>query len=160
MLLWGLSDPGSERLRCFSIKLPSIKLLWPSGGKYPRHAQNPLSGEWIKILSITHYALSPHPTLTSTSVYHSSHRWTVMPPKWPLVPKSQVKHYFTISTAWNESKWWACDASKFNRISYYGSQKCIGRQMDIIQTQPNGFKVSDRLSSNIHMEQVLHVWYS
>ena len=32
-----------------------------SGGISPRHAQNPLSGERRKTLSITHHALSPHP---------------------------------------------------------------------------------------------------
>ena len=33
-----------------------------SGGISPRHAQNPLSGERRKTLSITHHALSPPPS--------------------------------------------------------------------------------------------------
>ena len=78
LLLWGLSDPKIAELRemprCFSIKLHSetqvFGRLGISGGRSPRHAlrhaQNPLSGERKKTLSITHHALS----LTSSSVHH------------------------------------------------------------------------------------------
>ena len=49
--------------RSFSIKLHSetqiFGRLGMSGGRSPRHAQNPLSGERRKTLSITHHALSP-----------------------------------------------------------------------------------------------------
>ena len=49
----------------FSIKLHSETQvsghLGMSGGIYPRHAWNPLSGERRRTLSITHHALSPHP---------------------------------------------------------------------------------------------------
>ena len=48
-----------------------------SGGISPRHAQNPLSGERRKTLSITtHHALAITPTLPSSSVHHSSHQLT------------------------------------------------------------------------------------
>ena len=67
LLLWGLSNQRIAELRdmprCFSIKLHSETQvsgrLGMSGGRSPRHAQNPLSGEQRKTLSITHHALSP-----------------------------------------------------------------------------------------------------
>ena len=70
LLLWGLSDPRIAELhempRCFIIKLYSETqvsgCLGMSGGRSPRHAQNPLSGERSKTLSITHHALSPPPS--------------------------------------------------------------------------------------------------
>ena len=74
LLLWGLSDPRIAELRemprCFNIKLHSETQvsgrLGISGGRSPRHAlrhaQNPLSGERKKTLSITHHALSPPPS--------------------------------------------------------------------------------------------------
>ena len=50
----------------FSIKLHSETQvsgrLGMSGGISPRHAQNPLSCERRKTLSITHHALSPPPS--------------------------------------------------------------------------------------------------
>ena len=67
LLLWGLSNPRIAEL-CempwsFSIKMHSETQvsgrLGMSGGRSPRHAQNPLSGERGKTLSITHHALSP-----------------------------------------------------------------------------------------------------
>ena len=69
LLLWGLSDSRIAELhkipRSFSIKLHSETQvsgrLGMSRGRSPRHAQNPLSGEWRKTLSITHHALSPPP---------------------------------------------------------------------------------------------------
>ena len=52
--------------RSFSIKLHSetqvSSRLGMSGGGSPRHAQNPLSGERRKPLSITHHDLSPPPS--------------------------------------------------------------------------------------------------
>ena len=67
LLLWGLSDPRIAELRkmprCFSIKLHSKTQvsvpLGMFGGRSPRYAQNPLSGERRKTLSITLHALSP-----------------------------------------------------------------------------------------------------
>ena len=53
-----------------------------SGGISPRHAQNPLSGERRKTLSITHHALSPQP---------SRFYRIIMSLKRPFVPKSDVK---------------------------------------------------------------------
>ena len=55
LLLWGLSDPRIAELRemprCFNIKLHSETQvsgrLGMSGGRSPRHAQNPLSGKLI-----------------------------------------------------------------------------------------------------------------
>ena len=43
-----------------------------SGGISPRHAQNPLSGERRKTLSITHHALSPHPHIIICTSFISS----------------------------------------------------------------------------------------
>ena len=52
--------------RSFSIKLHSETQvsgrLGMSGGRSPRYAQNPLSGERRKTLLITHHALSPPPS--------------------------------------------------------------------------------------------------
>ena len=66
LLLWGLSDP--------SIKLHSETQvsdnLDMSGGRSPRHAQNPLSGEQRKTLSITHHALSPPPSHHHMYIIH------------------------------------------------------------------------------------------
>ena len=41
-----------------------------SGGISPRHAQNPLSGERMKTLSITHHALSPPPSHHHLYIIH------------------------------------------------------------------------------------------
>ena len=60
------SDVIKKMPRCFSIKFHSetqvSSRLGMSGGRSPRHAQNPLSGEQRKTLSITHHALSPLPS--------------------------------------------------------------------------------------------------
>ena len=60
-------DSGAARnATSFIIKLYSETQvsgrLGMSGGISPRHAQNPLSGERRKTLSITHHALSPPPS--------------------------------------------------------------------------------------------------
>ena len=60
--------------RCFSIKLHSETQvsgrLGMSGDRSPRHAQNPLSGEGRKTLSITHHALSPPPSHHHLYIIH------------------------------------------------------------------------------------------
>ena len=79
-LLWGLSDPRIAELRemprSFSIKLHSETQVSDrqgmSGGRFPRHAQIPLSGERRKKLSITHHALSPHPHIVICTPFISS----------------------------------------------------------------------------------------
>ena len=109
--LWGLSDPRIAELRemprCFSIKLHSetqvTGRLGMSGGRSPRHAQNPLSGEQRKTLSITHHALSPPPSHHHLYIIHlinwlkHFYRITVSL-KRPFVPKSDVKQWFTTTT--------------------------------------------------------------
>ena len=78
LLLWGLSDPRIAELRkmpkSFIIKLYSETQvsgrLGMSGGISPRHAQNPLSGERRKTLSITHHALSPPPSHHHLYIIH------------------------------------------------------------------------------------------
>ena len=81
LLLWGLSDPRIAELRemprCFSIKMHSeTKVsgrLGMSGGRSPRHAQNPLSViNWLQRFYRTTMSL-----------------------KRPFVPKSDVKQWFT-----------------------------------------------------------------
>ena len=68
-----------------------------SGGRFPRHAQNPLSGRQRKTLSITHHALLPPPSHHYLYII-SSHQLTTkifyrntMSLKRPFVPKSDVK---------------------------------------------------------------------
>ena len=111
LLLWGLSDPRIAELRemprSFSIKLHSETQvsghLGMSRGRSPRHAQNPLSGERRKTLSITHYALSPSPSHHRLYIIHlinwlqRSYRIT-MSLKRHFVPKSDVKQWFTTTT--------------------------------------------------------------
>ena len=78
IVLWGLSDPTIAELRemprSFSIKLHSetqdSSRLGMSWGRSPRHAQNPLSGERRKTLSITHHALSPPPSHHHLYIIH------------------------------------------------------------------------------------------
>ena len=104
LLLWGLSDPRIAELRkmSFSIKLHSETQvsgrLGMSGGRSPRHAQNPLSGEGWKTLSITHHALSPSPSHRHLYIISSHQLATIfffyritMSLKRPFVPKSDVK---------------------------------------------------------------------
>ena len=68
---WQLQWPQIKLNHNFTHTLRIIKLysetqvsdrLGMSGGISPRHAQNPLSGEQRKMLSITHHALSPPPS--------------------------------------------------------------------------------------------------
>ena len=108
LLLWGLSDPRIAELRempqSFIIKLYSETQvsgrLGMSGGISPRHAQNPLSGERRKTLSITHHALSPPPSHHHLYIIHLIN-WLqrfyriIMSLKRPFVPKSDVKQLFT-----------------------------------------------------------------
>ena len=78
LLLWGLSDPRIAELRemprSFSIKLHCETQVFGrrgiSVGRYPRHAQNHLSGE------LNNPPCPIIPTLTSLSEHHSSHRLT------------------------------------------------------------------------------------
>ena len=111
LLLWGLSDPRIAELRempqSFIIKLYSETQvsgrLGMSGGISPRHAQNPLSGERKKTLSITHHALSPPPSHHHLYIIHLIN-WLqrfyriIMSFKRPFVPKSDVKQWFTTTT--------------------------------------------------------------
>ena len=111
LLLWGLSDPRIAELRkmpqSFIIKLYSDTQvsgrLGMSGGISPRHAQNPLSGERRKTLSITHHALSPPPSHYHLYIIHLIN-WLqrfyriTMALKRPFVPKSDVKQRFTTTT--------------------------------------------------------------
>ena len=111
LLLWGLSGPRIAELRempqSFIIKLYSETQvsgrLGMSGGISPRHAQNPLSGERRKTLSITHHALSPPPSHHHLYIIHVIN-WLQrfylirMSLKRPFVPKSDVKQLFTTTT--------------------------------------------------------------
>ena len=109
LLLWGLSDPRiaepREMLQSFSIKLHSENQvsghLGMSGGRSPRHAQNPLLGERRKTLSITHHALSPPPShhLYIIHLINWLQRFfyrNTMSLKRPFVPKSGVKQWFKL----------------------------------------------------------------
>ena len=111
LLLWGLSDPRIAELRkmpkSFIIKLYSETQvsgrLGMSRGISPRHAQNTLSGERRKTLSITHHALSPPPSHHHLYIIHLIN-WLqrfyriIMSLKRPFVPKSDVKQWFTTTT--------------------------------------------------------------
>ena len=105
---------GSYPPYCYSWDYPSssIKLhsetqvsgcLGMSGGRSPRHAQNPLSGERRKTLSITHHALSPPPSQHHLYII-SSHQLTAKFLSYynvtqkTFVPKSDVKQWFTTTT--------------------------------------------------------------
>ena len=112
LLLWGLSDPRIAELckmpQSFIIKLYSETQvsgrLGMSGGISPRHAQNPLSGEQRKTLSITHHALSPQPSHYQLYIIHlinwlqRFYRITISL-KRPFVSKSDVKQWFTATTS-------------------------------------------------------------
>ena len=108
LLLWGLSDPRIAELRempqSFSIKLHSDTQvsgrLGMSGSRSPGHAQNPLSGERKKTLSITHYALSlprSHHHLYIIYLINWLQRFycITMSLKRPFVSQSDVKQRFT-----------------------------------------------------------------
>ena len=107
----GLSDPRIAELRempqSFSFKLHSETQisgrLGMSGGISPRHAQNPLSAERRKTLSITHHALSPPPSHHHLYIIHLIN-WLqffyriIMSLKRSFLPKSDVKQWFTTTT--------------------------------------------------------------
>ena len=63
-------------------------------GKNPRHAQNPLSGELKKTLSITHHALSPPPSHHHLYIIHLiswlQGFYPLTMSQRPFVPKSDV----------------------------------------------------------------------
>ena len=61
-MLWGLSDPKIGDSARVSGRLDM------SGGKSPRHAQNPLLGKWRKTISTAHHALSLSITSTPDTV--------------------------------------------------------------------------------------------
>ena len=117
LLLWGLSDPRIAELRkmpqSFFIKLYNETQvsgrLGMSGGISPRHAQNPLSGERRKTLSITHHALSPPPShhLYIIHLINWLQRFyrITMSLKRPFVPKSDVKQRFTTTTTREDASW-------------------------------------------------------
>ena len=96
-----------EMPQSFIIKLYSETQvsgrLGMSGGISPRHAQNPLSGERRKTLSITLHALSPPPSHHHLYIIHLIN-WLqrfyriIMSLKRPFVPKSDVKQWFTTTT--------------------------------------------------------------
>ena len=74
-----------------------------SGGISPRYAQNPLSGEQRKTLTIAHHALSSPPSHHHLYIIHLIN-WLqrfyriTMSLKRPFVPKSDVKQRFTTTT--------------------------------------------------------------
>ena len=91
----------------FSIKLLSKTQfsgrLGMSGGRFPRHAQNPSSGERRKTLSITHHALSAPLSHHHLYIIHLINRLQhfyriTMSLKRPFVPKSGIKQQFTTTT--------------------------------------------------------------
>ena len=64
-----LEMPQSFIIKLYSETQVSGRL-GMSGGISPRHAQNPLSGERRKTLSITHHALSPPPSHHHLYIIH------------------------------------------------------------------------------------------
>ena len=102
--LWTIEpeDSGVSALNCTGKTQVSGRL-GMSGGISPRHAQNPLSGERRKTLSITHHALSSPPSHHHLYIIHLIN-WLqrfyriTMSPKRPFVPKSDVKQRFTTTT--------------------------------------------------------------
>ena len=111
LLLWGISDPRIAEMRempqSFSFKLHSETQisgrLGMSVGISPRHAQNPLSGERRKTLSITHHVLSPPLSHHHLYIIHLINRLQffyriIMSLKRPFLPKSDVKQWFTTTT--------------------------------------------------------------
>ena len=63
----GISPKDNGAMFCRRV---SGRLGMP-GGKYPRHARNPLLGEWRKTLSTTHHM--PYHLILKSSVYNSLH---------------------------------------------------------------------------------------
>ena len=118
LLLWGLTNPRIAELhempRSFSIKLHSETQVYGrlgmSGGRSPRHAQNPLLGEWRKTLSITHHTPSPPPSHHHLYIIHlinwlqRFYRITISLER-PFVPESDVKQWFTTTTTRYTEKW-------------------------------------------------------
>ena len=97
-----------------------------SGGISPRYAQNPLSGERRKTLSITYHALSPPPSNHHLYIIHLIN-WLqrfyriIMSLKRSFVPKSDVKQWFTTTTTYM-----TISAEKWRKaIIYYCYYHCI-----------------------------------
>ena len=113
-----------EMPRSFSIKLHSQTQvsdhLGMSGGRYPRHAQNPFLGERRKTLSMTHHAISPPHSHHHLYIIHLIN-WIqrfyriTMSLKRPFVPKSNVKQWFATTTS---SLWSWVRNSAFSLISH------------------------------------------
>ena len=103
-----------------------------SGGISPRHAQNPLSGERRKTLSITHHALSPPPShhLFIIHLINWLQRFyrIIMSLKRPFVPKSDVKQWFTTTTTTTEDvlyiKKWTCLGNLHSASLRYDQLPC------------------------------------
>ena len=104
-------DSGAAHMpQSFSIKLHSETQvsgrLSMSGARSPGHAKNPLCGEQRKTLSITHHALSPPHSHYHLYIIHFIN-WLqrfyriIMSLKRPFMPKSDVKQWFTTTTAHN-----------------------------------------------------------
>ena len=103
-----------------------------SGGISPRHAQNPLSGERRKTLSITHHALSPPPSHHHLYIIHLIN-WLqrfyriIMSLKRPFVPKSDVKQWFTTTTQTSHNEtptgcWFPCVCTRATEYFQNGRQ--------------------------------------
>ena len=109
LLLLGLSDLRIADLRKMQngIKLHSETQvsgrLGMSWGRSPGHAQDPLSGEQRKTLSIIQRTLSPPPSHHHLYIIHlinslqRFYRITKSLKRW-FVPKSDVKQWFTTTT--------------------------------------------------------------
>ena len=108
-------DSGAAQMpRSFSIKLHSETQvsgrLGMSEGRSPRHAQNPLSGERRKTLSITHHDLSHPPSHHHLYIIHLIN-WLqcfyriTMSLKKTFVPKSDVKQWFTTTTTYRAGQY-------------------------------------------------------
>ena len=127
LLLWGLSNPRIAELRempqSFSIKLHSATQvsgrLGMSGGISPRHAQNPLSGERRKTLSITHHALSPPPSHHHLYIIHLIN-WLQ---RYYRIIKSLHREAIAVQLACGDLRcphglWSLCDVLQYHRPYY------------------------------------------
>ena len=146
LFLWGLSDPRIAELRemprSFSSKLHSETQvsgrLGMSGGRSPRHSQNPISGERRKKHSITYHALSPQPSHHHLYIIHLIN-WLqrfyriTMSLERPFVPKSDVKQWFTTTTSfyywlipveWMSTFWDIFSLKEFHHL-------CLLRYLDM-----------------------------